>query len=96
MYCGNCGNEVSEKAVFCEKCGTSLKREAPTTPLPEPPQTSPRTNRGYIKLIAGVLLGICVIVGIIKLLANTKRHPAEPDMVFAGRHIHYGLYFRTR
>jgi len=32
MYCQNCGNEVSENAVFCERCGTSLKREAPATP----------------------------------------------------------------
>ena len=25
MYCFNCGNEVSEKAVICVKCGVSLK-----------------------------------------------------------------------
>jgi hypothetical protein len=38
MYCQNCGNEVSENAVFCEKCGTNFKSEAPATPpLPEPP-----------------------------------------------------------
>jgi hypothetical protein len=25
MYCPNCGNEVSEKAVVCVKCGVALK-----------------------------------------------------------------------
>ncbi|MDR2125417.1 MAG: TM2 domain-containing protein [Prevotellaceae bacterium] len=27
MYCPNCGNEVSEKAVICVKCGVALKGE---------------------------------------------------------------------
>jgi hypothetical protein len=27
MFCSNCGNEVSEKAVICIKCGVSLKPE---------------------------------------------------------------------
>jgi len=25
MYCSNCGNKVSENAVFCEKCGTNIR-----------------------------------------------------------------------
>ncbi len=27
MYCGNCGNEVNEKAIACPKCGFSPKSE---------------------------------------------------------------------
>jgi TM2 domain-containing membrane protein YozV len=29
MYCPNCGNTVSEKAVICVKCGVALKGENP-------------------------------------------------------------------
>jgi hypothetical protein len=29
MFCSNCGNEVSEKAVICVKCGVALKGENP-------------------------------------------------------------------
>ncbi|MDR1720220.1 MAG: TM2 domain-containing protein [Dysgonamonadaceae bacterium] len=29
MFCPNCGNEVSDKAVICVKCGVSLKAETP-------------------------------------------------------------------
>ena len=28
MYCFNCGNEVSEKAIICVKCGVSFKPES--------------------------------------------------------------------
>jgi TM2 domain-containing membrane protein YozV len=27
MYCKNCGNEVSEQAVICVKCGVPLKND---------------------------------------------------------------------
>jgi TM2 domain-containing membrane protein YozV len=29
MFCSNCGNEVSEKAVVCVKCGVALKPGLP-------------------------------------------------------------------
>jgi TM2 domain-containing membrane protein YozV len=29
MFCPNCGNEVSEKAVICVKCGVALKKASP-------------------------------------------------------------------
>ena len=25
MYCGKCGNEISEKAKFCPKCGYKIE-----------------------------------------------------------------------
>ncbi|GHT03809.1 hypothetical protein AGMMS49525_09470 [Bacteroidia bacterium] len=28
MFCPNCGNEVSENAVICVKCGVALKRQS--------------------------------------------------------------------
>ncbi|MDR1679957.1 MAG: TM2 domain-containing protein [Prevotellaceae bacterium] len=28
MYCNNCGNEVSENAAVCLKCGASVKSDA--------------------------------------------------------------------
>jgi hypothetical protein len=29
MFCPNCGNEVSEKAVVCVKCGVALRSDSP-------------------------------------------------------------------
>lgn len=49
MYCFKCGKEISEKAVFCENCGTKIVSEQKTadTPCPhyeakvEEPKTPP-------------------------------------------------------
>ena len=28
MFCKNCGSKLDDDAVFCEKCGTAIKRTA--------------------------------------------------------------------
>lgn len=46
VKCNNCGNENSEKAKFCGRCGSKLAVEAPLN-IPEPPPTfapPPRSN----------------------------------------------------
>lgn len=42
--CPNCGNEVQDKAIFCDQCGTRLKEpapEAPAIPTAEEAQATP-------------------------------------------------------
>jgi hypothetical protein len=58
MYCQNCGNEVSDNAVFCEKCGTSLKSDAPVTPpLPEP---TPAKNKKEVTARTFLSIGLLI------------------------------------
>ncbi|MDR2841276.1 MAG: TM2 domain-containing protein [Paludibacter sp.] len=35
MFCPNCGNEVSENAIICVKCGVGLKNQNKITEIPE-------------------------------------------------------------
>lgn len=41
MYCNQCGNIVSENALFCSFCGASTKPAAPVAPTPAPVEYSP-------------------------------------------------------
>ncbi len=31
MYCGKCGKEISDSALFCKSCGTKIQREGNNT-----------------------------------------------------------------
>jgi hypothetical protein len=44
MFCPHCGNEVSEQAVVCVKCGAALDSVAPTTPQPIQTERTPPDN----------------------------------------------------
>lgn len=41
MFCKNCGQKVSEKAVFCEKCGAKVVGEGSASPVPVEPSAVP-------------------------------------------------------
>jgi len=53
MYCFNCGNEVSDKAVICVKCGVSLK-----------PQSAEITGNGKDWLTALLLCWFLGVFGV--------------------------------
>ena len=65
MFCGECGNEVSDKAVVCPKCGCSVVSSAPVRNSAVSPSTggSALFTCGYIFAIlmpmVGVIIGIC-------------------------------------
>ena len=55
MYCSNCGNEVSDNAYACPKCGCKVAKE------PERPKVQDTPNIGFAILgffipIAGLIL----------------------------------------
>ena len=30
MYCSNCGKKLDDDAMFCDECGTKIKRQKPS------------------------------------------------------------------
>lgn len=38
MFCQNCGNQLSDDAKFCTRCGTPVAAAQPATPQPTAPQ----------------------------------------------------------
>ncbi len=59
MFCNNCGNQLSDDAKFCNKCGASQNTSAPDTssdanrnPVPAGQSNAPKHKSG---LFAGVL-----------------------------------------
>ena len=59
MFCRNCGNEISEEAVICVKCGVMSK------PLQD---QNAKSRTTYILL--GALLGLICLPGIHNLYAG--------------------------
>ncbi len=46
MFCGNCGNTVSDGVKFCPHCGTSMMVSTPVIAEPEKPKEDHCTNCG--------------------------------------------------
>lgn len=75
MYCFKCGKEISEKAVFCENCGTKIASEQKTadTSCPhyeakaEEPKASPckQDNKADRKPAFFALYGVLLIIQLV-------------------------------
>ena len=64
MFCGNCGNEVDNKAVVCVKCGVAV---AGATPPPPKPNVSNH-------LVGAILVTVlcCLPFGIVSIIYATQ------------------------
>ena len=78
MFCGKCGNNVPDGAVFCPACG------APTGAAPAPGAKKP--NKNLIAAIVGVVVIALVIVLISSCVAGSPESMAEDlvDAMFSG------------
>ena len=65
MFCSKCGNEVSDEAVVCPKCGCEIvKKQAASKEIDEP-----KTGLG---ILFGLLLGVIgLIIGLCMFKENT-------------------------
>ncbi|MEI3376543.1 MAG: zinc ribbon domain-containing protein [Coriobacteriales bacterium] len=93
MYCGKCGSELDDDAIFCTECGTKIARDdttsvAATTPEPAPVQPgttapvadadNPKKKRtGLIIAIAAAVVVVIAIVGIAIWLVGSKEPQPE-------------------
>ena len=63
MFCDQCGNKLSDGAIFCESCGSrqSANKEAPkNTEAPKGDSGDIFSLFGFLILIAGLFIGIVV------------------------------------
>ncbi len=68
MFCPNCGKEVFENNIYCERCGTKLKQITEERDEAEVPEIKAKNGKkAYNKWIRG--LG--VIIGTLTLLGST-------------------------
>jgi len=59
-YCSNCGNQISDQAVFCSRCGFVVNTNVYNSPLTNNPFTNPPVQNGYAT--ASMVLGILGVV----------------------------------
>ena len=77
VKCGECGNDISEKAPSCPKCGApTSSASAPTAPASPP---APQKKRGT-RLWAWVILAILILGGAYALMSPDVRNANKPDM----------------
>ena len=83
MFCPNCGAEVSDKAVICNKCGTSLVKTT-TQQTPGANQLQPKTwlvESILVTLFCCLPFGIAAIVN----AANVSSKFSAGDIEGANR-----------
>ena len=79
MFCPNCGTQIPDDSVFCEKCGFRLAEgteEQDGHSLPEPQQS----GRSGLAKYAFIGIGAAVLIGAVILFAGKGgRSGKEPD-----------------
>lgn len=86
MVCRRCGKEVDPGDRFCRACGTPVKKEE-TNPTGEKQagykddieSTMGRFDGKYM-LMAGVILGVLIILGAVRQLTYTHQNKAETSV----------------
>ena len=53
MFCPYCGTNIADNSVICSVCGREILIQASEQPVGKEPQSSTRTDRWFLKLIAG-------------------------------------------
>ena len=72
MFCKNCGTQISDSAIFCEKCGVRQRG-----------QVSADEGKDY-KLIYGLIGFFIPIVGVILYLIYEKSRPVAARAAVKG------------
>jgi len=89
-FCPNCGKEVSEGVTFCPECGQRLKEgftpeerqkyieELETSVEGEkPPKKAKTTRRKLVGIIAGCIIGVFILIGIIGIVTAPEEQPTQ-------------------
>lgn len=81
MYCGNCGTQLNDDAIFCLSCGMRTQPEEAPSVTPAQKETAP--NRKPILIVA--IIVICVLIAIIagisafsQMQKNERTHASVP------------------
>lgn len=61
-YCGNCGKEMEDSAVFCENCGAKNEVPAQADVIVEQPASDALPVKDRVLSIIGMVLGIVALV----------------------------------
>ncbi|HXZ14346.1 MAG TPA: RDD family protein [Candidatus Sulfotelmatobacter sp.] len=77
MFCSRCGNEYSEGAAFCSRCGAPIAGTGVAQPAPAPPGTvatvagaAPMYYAGFwLRLVALILDGIILAIPVLFVFA---------------------------
>lgn len=90
MFCRNCGAQVKDSNLFCEKCGARLQplpsEEQPTEKAYEPEQFSadkPKKKQTHkvIYIILSSIMGVLLLVVILEMLYLNKLDKETEDYV---------------
>ena len=80
-FCPNCGNELNDTHTFCDNCGFNLAN----------PETAPQKEniieKYKIPIIAGIIVAIIVIVGLIALTSlgsESTEYKMPPQTITVG------------
>lgn len=74
MYCINCGNQVSDQAKFCSKCGVTMKevsQEGVPSTVDLKKETSINKVKNFLvknKIVVGILVLVLAIFGYMKFI----------------------------
>lgn len=78
MFCKNCGNELSDDAIFCPKCGSPVKENFD---LAQNKSANPKIKIEPFMLIASFICSLIGFVLAIVSFVNTK-NPASLCSIF--------------
>lgn len=82
MVCRRCGKEVDPNDRFCRSCGTPVRKEGTKSGEKQPgykddiESTMGRFDGKYM-LIAGIILGVCIILAGIRQVTYSQRAATE-------------------
>ena len=70
-YCSNCGNELRENAIFCDKCGSAITSETAENVIEETEQQKEKSNKKKWIVLLAVSGGIFIVILCIVVLMFT-------------------------
>ena len=92
MYCPNCGNQLSDGARFCSRCGNDVSGDSPTQRIPrpemqpeyqqdapEPPDSGKRTTKIILIVAIIAVIAVIVVAGSILIRNNVETQRAARD-----------------
>lgn len=85
MYCGNCGKEIEDRAIFCPECGSKVQVES----LQKVEQPK-RINYKPLKLIIPLAVIIVIVFAGMKIFSHIQSTPSIEEIQTATNNMQNG------
>lgn len=99
MFCGSCGAEINDQAVFCPKCGASTSAKsanASAGPSPAPAATTPDKKVTDFFIWSIVALVLCcnpIAIGAIVFSLQSREKMKANDIEGAKKASKFAMWF---